>query len=177
MAEWRMQRAGGGRAVAAAAAQQKRRQRGGSVGSVVAASAEAARRKQAARRWHLQRGVSGGSAVAASAERRGQRGSGTAMAVKARRRGIRHTLPFSVGNKPQAIFPLPLPSDLAIWIRLHIFPRRYMCKLAFFQNPLTSCVDQLLVSPIFWDTHGGSGCRPRTNIEQIYHMPSKPCAK
>jgi hypothetical protein len=57
---------------------------------------------------------------------------------------------------------------------LREFPRssEYMCKLAFFQNPLTSRVDQFLLSPIFWDTHGGSGCRPRTNKEQIYRMPS-----
>ena len=48
----------------------------------------------------------------------------------------------------------------------------YMCKLAFFQNPLTGHVDQFLLSPIFWDTHGGSGCRTRTNTEQIYRMPS-----
>ena len=47
-----------------------------------------------------------------------------------------------------------------------------MCKLAFFQNPLTSHVDQFLLSPIFWDTHGGSGCRTRTNTEQIYLMPN-----
>jgi hypothetical protein len=48
---------------------------------------------------------------------------------------------------------------------------KYMCQLAFFQNPLTGHVDQFLLSPIFWDTHGGSGCRTRTNTEQIYRMP------
>ena len=47
-----------------------------------------------------------------------------------------------------------------------------MCKLAFFQNPLTSHIDQFLLSPIFWDTHGGSVCRTRMNIEQISLFPS-----
>ena len=51
-----------------------------------------------------------------------------------------------------------------------------MCKLAFFQNPLTGHVDQFLLSPIFWDTHGGSGCRTRTKTEQIYRMPADPAA-
>ncbi len=36
---------------------------------------------------------------------------------------------------------------------------RYMCKLAFFQNPLTSRDWLVSLIAIFWDTHGGSGCR------------------
>jgi hypothetical protein len=32
----------------------------------------------------------------------------------------------------------------------------YMCKMAFFQIPLTGHVVKFLLSPMFWDTHGGS---------------------
>ncbi len=41
---------------------------------------------------------------------------------------------------PLPFFSLPLPSNRTISIHTHIFPRQYMCKLAFFQNPLTSRV-------------------------------------
>ena len=91
---------------------------------------------------------------------------------------VLHVFTFWIQNRvshsPPAmtIFPLPLPSNLAILIHIHIFPCRYMCKLAFFQNPLTSRVDQFLLPPIFGIyIEGGSGCRPRTNKEQIYRMP------
>jgi len=45
----------------------------------------------------------------------------------------------------------------------------YMCKLAFFQDQLTGHVDQFLLSPIFWDTHGGSGCRTRGRDMRRYN--------
>ena len=34
--------------------------------------------------------------------------------------------------------------------------RRELCVTGFFQIPLSSRVVQFLLSPIFWDTHGGS---------------------
>jgi hypothetical protein len=72
---------------------------------------------------------------------------------------------------PSPFFHYHFPQTLPFRFTLTSFPRRYMCKLAFFQNPLTSRIDQFHVSPIFWDTHGGCGCRPRTNKEQIYRIP------
>ena len=96
---------------------------------------------------------------------------------KSRRCALGHSVLWiqrieSVTHLPQSpFFPHPLPSNHAILIHTHIFPRQYMFKLAFSRTHLPVAFDQFLLSPIFWNTHGGSGCRPRTNKEQTYLIP------
>jgi hypothetical protein len=41
----------------------------------------------------------------------------------------------------------------------------------FSRTHLTVKLTNFSYHPFFWDTHGGSGCRTRTNTEQIYHIP------